>query len=109
MIDISSEEMIVLGEVPNHLRIKRRGGKKLSIGTVFRWSTAGIKGVVLETLQVGGVRVTSSQSLQRFFDALSRSNADRVDTVCSVSQSHSVATRVSDFEAADRELDRQRV
>jgi hypothetical protein len=107
MIDISCEEMIVLGEVPNHLRIKRRGGKKLSIATVFRWSTSGVKGVVLETLQVGGVRVTSSQSLQRFFDALSRPKPDRTGDVSPLPHLRSIATRVSEIAAADRELDRR--
>lgn len=49
---------------------RRRGGKKVHTATLYRWTTAGLKGVVLESLQVGGTRCTSQQALQRFFDQL---------------------------------------
>ena len=49
---------------------RRRGGKKVHTATLYRWTTTGLKGVVLESLQVGGTRCTSQQALQRFFDQL---------------------------------------
>ena len=49
----------------------RRAGKKTHVSTLHRWATIGLRGVVLETLQAGGVKVTSLAALQRFFERLS--------------------------------------
>ena len=66
---------------------RRRAGKRPNVATLYRWSTAGCKGIVLETIQIGGTRCTSREALQRFFDRLTaqRSNhplpvTPRVDT-----------------------------
>jgi hypothetical protein len=49
----------------------RRGGKKTHVSTIYRWMTVGCKGIVLESIQVGGTLCTSREALQRFFDRLS--------------------------------------
>ncbi len=64
------EELLSLPEAARILP-RRRGGKKVHTATLYRWTTTGLKGVVLESLQVGGTRCTSRQALQRFFDQLS--------------------------------------
>ena len=48
----------------------RRAGKRPHVATVYRWAKRGLRGVVLETLQVGGTLCTSHEALQRFFEAL---------------------------------------
>jgi len=79
-MDIDKEELFTLaigaGKIP-----VRRAGKKTNVSTLHRWSTTGLRGVVLETLQVGGVKMTSLPALQRFFDALSRTGSSSTEKV----------------------------
>jgi Protein of unknown function (DUF1580) len=65
------ETIISLTNVPKELP-RRRRGRNVHVSCVYRWSTVGCKGVVLETLQVGGTRCTSREALQRFFERLSQ-------------------------------------
>lgn len=51
---------------------RRRGGKKVHTATLYRWTVAGLRGAVLESLQIGGTRCTSREALQRFFEQLNR-------------------------------------
>src|SRR5580692_5409866 len=50
---------------------RRRAGRKPHPSTLYRWSTSGCRGVVLETIQIGATRCTSREALGRFFDRLS--------------------------------------
>jgi Protein of unknown function (DUF1580) len=70
MIDTTVEAPIPLTQAADDLP-RRRRGRKTHVSTLFRWSTAGCRGVVLETIQVGGTRCTSREALQRFFERLS--------------------------------------
>jgi Protein of unknown function (DUF1580) len=72
MIDISQEELIPLGRAVMHVP-RRRRGRKAAVSTLHRWATLGVRGVILETLQVGGTRCTSIGALQRFFNSLTPS------------------------------------
>ncbi len=69
-IDLGSERIIsfakAVGELP-----ARRAGKKPHISCMYRWSTRGCRGVVLESIQIGGTRCTSLEAMQRFFNELS--------------------------------------
>src|SRR4051812_22483214 len=69
-IDISQEALIPFTQAAAHLP-RRRRGRKAAVSTLHRWATRGLRGVVLETLQVGGTKCTSLAALQRFFDRLS--------------------------------------
>jgi hypothetical protein len=69
MIDITLEQAIPLRLVPGGL-IPGRHGQKIHTSTLFRWASVGIKGVVLETVPIGGTRCTSIEALQRFFNRL---------------------------------------
>jgi hypothetical protein len=71
MIDSASESLIALAQAADELP-RRRRGRKTHVSTLFRWSTVGCRGVVLETIQVGGTRCTSREALQRFFERLSQ-------------------------------------
>jgi len=70
MINIQVEQVVSLTDATK-LMPKRRGGKRPHVATMHRWSTRGHRGIVLETLQVGGTKCTSVEALQRFFDRLS--------------------------------------
>ncbi len=67
-IDIQCEKVLSLREVREILPRKR--GKPLHLSSVYRWTSEGLRGVRLETAQLGGQCCTSMEALQRFFDAL---------------------------------------
>jgi hypothetical protein len=70
MIDVAVEPLITLSQAAD-LVPRRRRGRKTAVATIYRWASCGVRGTVLETLQVGGSRCTSVRALQRFFDRLS--------------------------------------
>jgi hypothetical protein len=70
MVDITNETLIPLREAPGHLP-KRPNGKRLHVSACYRWITRGVRGVVLESIRIGGTTYTSLEALQRFGDRLS--------------------------------------
>lgn len=94
MIDQATEELITLTAACKLLPARRRG-KKPHVSTLYRWSSVGCRGVVLEILQVGGTKCTSREALARFFQRLTEQCGSQVATV----SREGVAT-------ADRELDK---
>jgi hypothetical protein len=68
-IDIQSEQVITFAQATEHLPRVRRG-KKLNIATLYRWARSGRRGVILESIPIGGTLCTSLEALQRFFDEL---------------------------------------
>jgi len=62
MLNTSHETLLPLTEAARLVR------KDLS--TLYRWTRRGFRGVVLETIQVGGTRNTTREALQRFFERL---------------------------------------
>ena len=69
MIDVSAEHLISLAEAARLLPA-RRAGKRPHVSCLYRWTTVGCRGVVLESVQIGGTRCTSREALERFFSAL---------------------------------------
>jgi uncharacterized protein DUF1580 len=51
---------------------RRRSGRHPHPATLYRWATEGLRGVRLETIQVGGTLCTSIEALQRFFEELGK-------------------------------------
>ena len=86
MIDPTAETLISL---TNAAKLKmlpaRRAGKRPHASCFYRWAKHGCRGVILETIQVGGTRCTSIEALARFFHALTFS-ADESPTVRSPSK-----------------------
>ena len=78
-IQFGSEQLIPLSEAADQIP-RRHRGRKTAVSTLYRWATTGVRGVVLETLQVGGTRCTSLAALQRFFDALSMEQSSEAST-----------------------------
>ena len=79
MIDVTAETLIALADVPALLP-RRRGGKKPHVSCIYRWTTAGVRGVLLESVQVGGTRCTSKEALARFFHRLSSTRSESVES-----------------------------
>jgi hypothetical protein len=71
-IETTGEDRLIrLCEVPDVPWLPpRRGGTKLSVSTVFRWVTAGVRGRKLRYTCVGGVRCTCERWLREFFNTL---------------------------------------
>lgn len=64
MIDLLCENAIPMNDVPKH--VPKRNGKKVHYSTVYRWATKGVRGRVLETIMVGGIRYTTVEAVGRF-------------------------------------------
>ena len=70
-IDLKTEELLSLAEAARRLP-KRGNGKAIHVAAIYRWSTTGYAGVILETIQICGQKFTSTEALQRFAEAVTR-------------------------------------
>jgi len=70
VIDPLEEDLLTMPEAAALLP-KRRGGAKVSLTSLWRWSTRGAKGVRLETVRVGSSVYTTRAALRRFIEARS--------------------------------------
>lgn len=98
-IDPHTETLFSLTEAARLLP-KRRGGKRPHLSCIYRWTTRGCKGVILESIQIGGTRCTSREALGRFFERLTYGHHPQC-------QYRSPARRHRDVERANRELERE--
>jgi len=101
-IDPNRETLISLADAAKSLP-RRRGGKKVHVSCAYRWTTTGCRGVILESIQIGGTRCTSKEALARFFHRLTRGNGSESESP------RSPARRRRAAETAERELERQGV
>ena len=62
MIDHEAEQLLTLTAAAQLLP------GRPNVATLWRWRTAGIRGVKLETFLFGGRRMTSREALRRFFE-----------------------------------------
>jgi hypothetical protein len=109
MIDITRETLLTLAQAADELP-RRRRGKKTHLSTLYRWATAGCRGVRLETLQIGATRCTSREALQRFFEALTapaQARADGPHCITAPPVYRSPARRLRDSERAAKLLEEQ--
>ena len=95
MIDIHREKLLSFPEASASLK----GRPNLS--TLHRWRLPGVRGVRLETLLLGGRRVTSAEALQRFVEATTAA-ADGAPTPTRTS-----SKQQRDIERAEAELDKE--
>lgn len=98
MIDITTESLIAVGEVPRHLPV-RSTGRRVHIATVYRWIQRGVRGVRLASIRIGGTTYTSLEAVQRFSQQLSTPKHDR-----SCPQVPIPAARQRQIDQATREL-----
>lgn len=78
MIDLRDEELIPLKRVPDWC--SKHTGYRPHRSTVDRWRLRGSRGAKLETILIGGVRHTSVEKLQSFFN-LATAISDGVEAV----------------------------
>jgi hypothetical protein len=98
MIDPNSESLISLAQAAKHLP-RRRGGRPVHVSCVYRWTTSGCKGIILESIQIGGTRCTSRQALARFFGRLTSGTTTASPTI------RTPARRERDLKNAMKELE----
>ncbi|MCE9605553.1 MAG: DUF1580 domain-containing protein [Planctomycetia bacterium] len=71
MIDPLVEELLSLAAAAKAKFLPgRRQSKRPSLSCIYRWTKAGCRGVILESVQCGGTRCTSREALARFMAAL---------------------------------------
>lgn len=70
MIQLKNESVLSLREACRKLP-HRRAGRPTHPATLYRWATEGLRGIRLESIQIGGTLCTSLEALQRFFERLS--------------------------------------
>lgn len=73
-IDPLNEELLTFSQAAKRLP-RLRSGRPVAPSTFWRWATAGLRGVRLETTKVGGATCTSVEALRRFFAALNGQEA----------------------------------
>ena len=73
-------------------------GKRVHVNAIYRWVRAGVRGVKLETIAIGGTLATSVEALQRFCDACTSAKLGTAPDVRTSKQ------RQRKIEAAEREL-----
>lgn len=99
MIDSGLESLLTLAQAAEELP-RRRRGRKTHVSTLYRWTTAGCRGVQLETIQIGATRCTSKEALQRFFERLSPTQQ-----TIPVNGPRSIACRSRQSETAAKKLE----
>jgi hypothetical protein len=67
VIDSVSEQLITL---PQAARLVPSEGGSVTLQTLYRWTTHGIRNIKLEYIQAGGKRCTSREAMARFFARL---------------------------------------
>jgi hypothetical protein len=92
-----TEALLTLAEATR--LVPRHRGRKAHISSLYRWSKAGCRGVVLETIQCGATRCTSVEAMQRFFERLTDGATGGLNN----------DTRQPDINDVEAELDRLRL
>lgn len=100
MIDSLTENLISLAEAAR-LCPRRRANRPAHVSCIYRWTDSGCRGVVLESIQVGGTRCTSREAVKRFFDRLTALSEIQPVTV----PASKPRRRQAQIEAAERRLE----
>jgi hypothetical protein len=69
MIDPLVDECLSLSQAARRLP-RLRAGRPVAPSTLWRWATAGVRGVKLEVVRIGTTVCTSVPALQRFIAAI---------------------------------------
>jgi len=63
-----SESLLTFSQAARLLPNLRGDGKGVNCATVWRWAQKGVRGIRLESSLIGGIRYTSREALERFFE-----------------------------------------
>jgi hypothetical protein len=73
-----NEALFVFSEITR--KLKSENGRPMHISTLARWRQAGIRGVRLEAIRLGGRWATSLEAVDRFITALAEVSANQIST-----------------------------
>ena len=99
MIDLSTETVVSLNEAAARFP-RRRKGKKTHVSTVYRWAQAGVRGVRLETIQVGATKCTSLEAMQRFCNRLTNPKVSAPTSATPQARQRQIAAAEAELTAA---------
>ena len=81
MIDVNDESLVTFAQLARRLP-HRRNGRPTHVSTIHRWRAAGVNGVRLDAVRMGGAWVTSLEAYSRFCAALTaKADAGAVPTL----------------------------
>ncbi len=106
MIDTIREQLLPLADVPAYHQ-SRGLGRRVHKSAVYRWAIAGADGIRLETVKIGGMKVTSAEAIQRWVEA--RQVQDQPERVATRPQVHRPSHPTMGHEQAHRYLVERRV
>lgn len=101
-INLLSEQLMSMAQAVRSLPM-RTSGKRLHVGTLYRWASQGVKGTRLETVRIGEHRFTSAEALQRFVDRLTEAAELRAAQPLGTDGAHQLERE----RVLDRELSRR--
>ena len=70
MIDLQTEKPLTISKAMGLPQL-RRNDRKPHVAQGYRWCSAGLKGIVLESIVIGGSRCTTSEAIDRWIARLS--------------------------------------
>ena len=85
MIDPNTEIIVALAHVPKDMP-PPACRQKPHVSCIYRWTNSGCRGVILESIQIGGTRCTSKEALGRFFRRLTDGDAADTRQIRSIAQ-----------------------
>ena len=100
--DRLDETMLPLREAAKLLP-SRKMGRKVAVATLYRWSSKGCRGVILESWSCGSARVTSEEAVARFVGRLSRARDPKAVTAHLADRTKALRSKEAEF--AGRRLD----
>ena len=102
-VEFDASDLLPLSSVPNLKWLpRRRRGAKLSYTCLWRWTTRGVAGVVLQTVRVGGTPCTTESDLRKFFVEVAAAKRGEKQTQII----RTPARRAREIEAARQQLAR---
>jgi hypothetical protein len=78
MLDLQTQTPLTLNQARRLHFLRGRTGNQISLDSIYRWASKGIRGVVLETRKIGGTTFTTAEAVGDFIERLNdptRSNA----------------------------------
>lgn len=105
-IDINRDELLPFKRASREIP-SARGEGGIHVATLYRWAQRGVRGHRLESVLVGGVRMTTRRAIQAFIEKLSNQEGEGPDK--SVVSPRPATPGNAHLDAAERELDAEGV
>lgn len=83
----------------------RLSGRTPHVATVHRWAMKGVRGVKLETVRMGGLRLVRPEAIERFLASVNRGESETAAGLREILDPAVQERRRAELEAARRRLD----